>query len=77
MADDDKDAAIWLQNDAAYLYRCADAARAAGDAWLASRVQDNAAHSAKLARERMGMESAGWVFSRAAASSRARVRSSG
>lgn len=57
MNDDDKEAAIWLQKDAAYLYRCADAYRNLGDGWLASQVQENAAHSAKLARQRMGIES--------------------
>lgn len=58
-AGDDMDAAIWLQKDAAYLYRWAATYRDAGDKWLAREVQANAAYSSKLARERMGIEAAG------------------
>lgn len=54
-----KAAAIWLQNDAEFLYRCAAAYRSEGNEWMASQVQENAAYSAKLARERMGLEAAG------------------
>jgi hypothetical protein len=45
-----RDAAVWLQNDAAYLYRCADLYRADGKNWVATQVQQSAAHSASLAR---------------------------
>ena len=51
--------AIWLQNDAAYLYGEAVKARDSGkpaSAWVAARIQDSAAHSARLAREIMCIE---------------------
>ena len=44
------EAATWLQEDAAYLYRQARIFRDAGNDFLATRVQENAAHSAALAR---------------------------
>lgn len=44
------DAALWLQHDAAYLYREAGRYRDLGNAWMATAVQNNAAHSARLAR---------------------------
>ena len=46
------EAAIWLQLDARYLYAQADRYRETpGKRWLACMMQQNAAHSAKLARE--------------------------
>lgn len=59
MNQDDTEAAIWLQKDAAFLYQCAREYGSCGDAFLAARVQQNAAYSAKLARERLGIEDAG------------------
>lgn len=44
------EAAIWLQEDAAYLYLKAGIFRDAGNDFLATQVQENAAHSAGLAR---------------------------
>ena len=44
------EAATWLQEDAAYLYRQARIFRDAGNDFLATQVQENAAHSAGLAR---------------------------
>jgi hypothetical protein len=53
--------AAWLQNDAAYLYREADIKRdspkPASD-WVATKIQDNAAHSARRARIVLGIEDA-------------------
>ena len=49
-AQESLDAAIWFQEDAEYLYRSARQYRDAGDNWMAARVQENAAHSAALAR---------------------------
>lgn len=57
--DEGRDAAIWLQHDSAYLYRCAMEYRDRGTGaydWLAAQVQVNAAHSAFIARMRMGIE---------------------
>lgn len=48
------DAAIWLQNDAQYLYRMARVHRDTGNKFCAAQVQDNAAHSASLARAALG-----------------------
>jgi hypothetical protein len=45
------DAAIWLQADSAILYAIAREYRDDGKDWLAGRVQDSAAHSARLSRE--------------------------
>lgn len=56
MTDEDREAAVWFQIDAAYLHRCADAYREQGDDWLAIRVQNNAAHSARMARHFAGIE---------------------
>jgi hypothetical protein len=51
--------ACWLQQDAAYLYRMA-ATKRDSDAWardwVATKIQDNAAHSAKRARIVLGIE---------------------
>ena len=55
------DAAIWLQQDAAYLYaqaRDKQAIDSITSTWLACRNQEAAAHSSKLARQLMGIESA-------------------
>jgi hypothetical protein len=49
-AQETRHAAIWLQEDAEYLYGCARRYRDAADNWMAARVQENAAHSAALAR---------------------------
>jgi hypothetical protein len=49
--------AIWLQEDAAYLYREADKKRDSGALaadWSATVIQVNAARSAALGRELMG-----------------------
>lgn len=49
----------WFQNDAAYLYEWARIYRDRGqfvDLWLAARVQENAAHSARMARLGLGLE---------------------
>lgn len=52
----DIDAAIWLQRDAAHLYRFAAVITSRDyDDWLAVKVQQNAAHSAALARKYLGM----------------------
>lgn len=59
MSQEAKAAALWLQQDSRDLYRAADHYRERGrpgDNWLAARVQDSAAHSAKLARMEMGVE---------------------
>lgn len=52
--------AIWLQNDAAYLYgqaaKVRDGGKPASD-WVATQTQNNAAHSARLARQAIGLES--------------------
>lgn len=51
-------AAIWLQEDAAYLYREADKKRGSGElaaAWSATVIQVNAARSAALGRGLMGV----------------------
>jgi hypothetical protein len=56
MTHDDRSAAIWLQRDAAYLYAQATKYREQGRAWMATLVQDNAAHSARLARQQIGLE---------------------
>lgn len=51
--------ATWYQIDAAYLYREADKIRDRGglaDVWLATLIQNNAAHSARQARLLMGIE---------------------
>jgi len=53
----DLDEAIWLQIDAEYLYRKAEHFRSQGKHWIAVKIQDNAAVSARLAREVMGIES--------------------
>lgn len=56
---EDLDAAIWLQIDACYLYGWARLYRDRGnpgDEWLAPQVQENAALSAKMARQRLGIE---------------------
>jgi hypothetical protein len=45
------EAAIWLQGDAEYLYRLADQYRDNGNTFMATVVQNNAAHSANEARE--------------------------
>lgn len=53
---------IWLQNDAAYLYREAEKKRdsnAPASAWVATKIQDNAAHSAQCARIALGVDPAG------------------
>lgn len=42
--------AIYMQEDARYLYQCADMYRDAGNNFMAIRVQVNAAYSAALAR---------------------------
>ena len=47
------EAAVWLQEDAAYLYLKARSFRDAGNDFLATQVQENAAHSAGLARAAM------------------------
>lgn len=56
------DCAGWLQNDAAYLYREAakkrDSTAPASD-WVATKIQDNAAHSAQCARIVLGIEQMG------------------
>jgi hypothetical protein len=55
----DIESAIWLQRDAAYLYSMAAAQRDSGKPasdWLASQIQNNAAHSARLARQAIGIE---------------------
>jgi hypothetical protein len=49
------DEAIWLQNDARYLYLMSGVHRDCGNHWLAKLVQENAAHSAALARAAMGV----------------------
>ena len=49
----DLEAAVWLQVDAAYLYAQAAAYRdsqAPAAHWFATKLQENAAHSAALAR---------------------------
>lgn len=54
-----KEAAIWLQNDASYLYNEASNARDSGKPasdFVATKIQENAAHSAKLARQELGIE---------------------
>lgn len=54
------DEAIYLQMDAAYLYRMADKTRDSGNPvseWVSIRIQNCAAHSAKMARQLMGIES--------------------
>jgi hypothetical protein len=56
--DADSEAAIWLQRDAEHLYRWARqyaADPSPGQLWVACKVQENAAYSARLARERMGV----------------------
>lgn len=58
---EDIDAAIWLQQDAAYLYAQAREKQdhpSLASTWLACRNQEAAAHSSKLARQLMGIESA-------------------
>jgi hypothetical protein len=59
MGTEQADCAIWLQNDAAYLYREAakarDSEKPASD-WVATQIQNNAARSAKLARQAIGIE---------------------
>jgi len=46
-----REAAVWLQVDAAYLYRAADVYRdAPASRWVATQVQENAAHSSALSR---------------------------
>lgn len=55
------DEAIWWQRDAAYLYRWAGIYRERGrpaDSWVAAKVQENAAHSARKAREALALEAA-------------------
>jgi hypothetical protein len=44
------DAAIWLQVDAAYLYRFAGQCRDKNNNWVATQIQNNAGHSAELSR---------------------------
>lgn len=59
MDTDQIESALWLQTDAAYLYREAAAARDSGkpaSAFVATMIQDNAAHSARLARQALGIE---------------------
>lgn len=56
---EDIDAALWLQQDAAYLYAHARAKQ--GDAslvarWLACKEQEAAANSSKWARQLLGVE---------------------
>lgn len=58
MSDADKTAAVWLQNDAGYLYRWARQYRDNGDVWMAVKAQEGAAWSSKIARIRMGIEAA-------------------
>ena len=48
---DAQDDAIWFQVDAEYLYRLADQYRDNGNTFMATVVQNNAAHSANEARE--------------------------
>lgn len=60
MDQDTNDDAIWLQNDAAHGYKWAAIYRDRGTStndWVAVKVQAAAAHSARLARQRMGLES--------------------
>lgn len=57
--DTDEDAAIWLQQDSAYLYREADKARDSPKPaydWVARSIQASAAHSAWLSRTTIGIE---------------------
>lgn len=57
-------AALWLQEDARYLYAEAAKYRDGGTGryatwtheWLAIKVQNNAAHSARLVRRALGIE---------------------
>jgi hypothetical protein len=54
-----EESAAWLQHDAAYLYRMARDYRDRGGIlahWHASLIQNNAAHSARLARQHLGMK---------------------
>jgi hypothetical protein len=48
---------IWLQRDAAYLYARAADARERGGEFVACLIQQNAAHSARMARIALGIES--------------------
>jgi hypothetical protein len=55
----DIDAAIWLQNDSAFLYREVSRHVASGlpaSALVASKIQQNAANSACMARKHLGIE---------------------
>lgn len=45
-----KEGALWMQADARYLYRVVGQFLAIGDNWVASKVQENAAYSAAMAR---------------------------
>lgn len=49
--------AIWLQRDAAFLYSQASKKRDSKEpasSWVATVIQDNAANSARLARQALG-----------------------
>jgi len=54
------EAAIWYQKDSAYLHRCVllymEKPPGAWNTEMATRLQENAANSARLAREAMGFE---------------------
>jgi hypothetical protein len=54
---DDEEHVIWLQVDAAHLYSWARKYTDQGQAWLAVKVQENAANSARLARIALSIES--------------------
>lgn len=59
MSQEQIERAIWLQHDAAYLYGEAEKTRSSGkpaSAWVAAKIQDSAAHSARLAREILRIE---------------------
>lgn len=53
------DLALYLQLDAAFVYRWARMYQEQGGGvkeWLAAKFQDSAAHSARIAREALGIE---------------------
>ena len=43
--------ALWWQEDARFLYAQANRVREQGKFWLATKIQENAAYSARRARE--------------------------
>jgi predicted transposase YbfD/YdcC len=53
------ESAIWFQKDAAYLYSEAAIVRERNTPtsdWVATQIQNNAANSARLARQTIGIE---------------------